>query len=35
MAQSQIEMPPAQADSDFVQFWNEVLGPKFNVTIRC
>ncbi len=30
MAHPQIEMPEAQADSEFVQFWNEVLGPKFN-----
>jgi len=30
MAHPQIEMPETQADSEFVQFWNEVLGPKFN-----
>ncbi len=30
MAHPQIEMPEAQADSEFVQFWNEVLGPKFD-----
>ena len=30
MAHPQTDLPPAQTDSDFVQFWNEVLGPKFN-----
>lgn len=30
MAQAQIELPPIGGDSEFVQFWNEVLGPKFN-----
>ncbi len=30
MAHPQTELPPAQPDSEFVQFWNEVLGPKFN-----
>lgn len=30
MAQAQTELPPIGGDSEFVQFWNEVLGPKFN-----
>jgi ubiquinone/menaquinone biosynthesis C-methylase UbiE len=30
MAQPQTNPPPATEDSEFVQFWNEVLGPKFN-----
>ncbi len=30
MAQPQIDLPPNAEDSEFVEFWNEVLGPKFN-----
>jgi ubiquinone/menaquinone biosynthesis C-methylase UbiE len=30
MAHVQTELPPIGGDSEFVQFWNEVLGPKFN-----
>ena len=30
MAQAQTDLPPMGGDSEFVQFWNEVLGPKFN-----
>lgn len=30
MAHAQTELPPIGGDSEFVQFWNEVLGPKFN-----
>ena len=30
MAQTQTELPRIGGDSEFVQFWNEVLGPKFN-----
>jgi ubiquinone/menaquinone biosynthesis C-methylase UbiE len=30
MAQAQTELPGIGGDSEFVQFWNEVLGPKFN-----
>ena len=30
MVQTQSELPRADEDSEFVQFWNEVLAPKFN-----
>lgn len=30
MAQSQTDTLPPHQDSEFVRFWNEVLGPKFN-----
>ena len=30
MAQVQTDAPLHDGDSEFVQFWNEVLGPKFN-----
>ncbi len=30
MAQPQIDLPAIDGDSEFVRFWNEVLGPKFN-----
>ena len=30
MTQPQIDLPATDGDSEFVQFWNEVLGPKFN-----
>lgn len=30
MAQAQTKHAHTDADSEFVQFWNEVLGPKFN-----
>jgi len=30
MAQAQTKQSQKDADSEFVQFWNEVLGPKFN-----
>ena len=30
MAQTQTELTRAEEDSEFVQFWNEVLAAKFN-----
>lgn len=30
MAHPQTDLPPAEEHSEFVQFWNEALGPKFN-----